>query len=303
LTAQYRAVCQGAFMTHTTKPVRLSGVHALKYLGLSEDDYVVIKAPIPGSILRVGTPLELKRYPDRPPEYLLLGTHYPAVQLIRAIQKQDPEIIERAVHSATHAGRRQLRKHKVSERDKAILDMAERGLTYVEIGERAGGIKRQRVKQILDRLANLGYGQADTREVRRQEREGLLAEARATYRSRDDAPLSRDHPMYKRLQLTRSRATANGIPFSISEADFAELPTHCPALGIELQYDGNRGKGAFDDSPSLDRIVPSLGYVPGNVVIISQRANRIKNDATVEELVKIAEFFSKLTGKTLDKTN
>lgn len=37
-------------------------------------------------------------------------------------------------------------------------------------------------------------------------------------------------------------------------------------------------------SPSLDKIIPSLGYVPGNVRIISARANLLKNDATVDEL-------------------
>ena len=40
----------------------------------------------------------------------------------------------------------------------------------------------------------------------------------------------------------------------------------------------------IDNSPNLDRIFPKKGYVPGNVRVISQRANRIKSDATVEEM-------------------
>lgn len=49
------------------------------------------------------------------------------------------------------------------------------------------------------------------------------------------------------------------------------------------------GPGPRDGSPTLDRIVPDKGYVRENVWVISGRANRIKNDATIEELELIAE--------------
>jgi hypothetical protein len=52
---------------------------------------------------------------------------------------------------------------------------------------------------------------------------------------------------------------------------------------------------AGDASPELDRIVPSLGYVKGNVLVVSRRANRIKTDATVEELQQVASFYAALT--------
>lgn len=45
---------------------------------------------------------------------------------------------------------------------------------------------------------------------------------------------------------------------------------------------------------SLDRIVPSLGYVPGNVAVISHRANRIKSDATADELRAVADWLDGL---------
>ena len=41
------------------------------------------------------------------------------------------------------------------------------------------------------------------------------------------------------------------------------------------------GGGAQNPAmPSIDRIIPSLGYVPGNVAVISLAANRIKSDCT-----------------------
>jgi len=49
-----------------------------------------------------------------------------------------------------------------------------------------------------------------------------------------------------------------------------------------------------ENSPSLDRIDSKKGYVPGNVMIMSWRANRIKNDGTAAEHKKIAEFLEKI---------
>jgi hypothetical protein len=51
-----------------------------------------------------------------------------------------------------------------------------------------------------------------------------------------------------------------------------------------------------DNAPTLDRINNSCGYVPGNVAVISWRANRIKCDATPEELRRIADYVTSLDG-------
>jgi hypothetical protein len=62
-------------------------------------------------------------------------------------------------------------------------------------------------------------------------------------------------------------------------------------LGIKINYEGNKGQRGFvNDSPSIDRLDSSLGYVKGNVKIICWRANRVKSDATVEELRAILNF-------------
>lgn len=46
-----------------------------------------------------------------------------------------------------------------------------------------------------------------------------------------------------------------------------------------------------DGSPTIDRIINDLGYVKGNVIVISWRANRIKSDATLAELKAIVAFY------------
>ena len=88
------------------------------------------------------------------------------------------------------------------------------------------------------------------------------------------------------LGRLKHRAAKAGIPFNLEREDII-IPTHCPILGIELKW--NQGKGYHPDSPSVDKINPKLGYVKGNVRVISARANLLKNDATVEELEKVLE--------------
>jgi hypothetical protein len=94
------------------------------------------------------------------------------------------------------------------------------------------------------------------------------------------------------FQGARARAKRAGLPFTITRKDII-IPSHCPILGIPLfKVTGKQGGG--DNSPSLDRIRPELGYVPGNVIVISMRANRIKSDATIQELRDIASFYATL---------
>lgn len=79
----------------------------------------------------------------------------------------------------------------------------------------------------------------------------------------------------------KRRAGKLGVPFTITKADIV-IPETCPLLGIVLKFD-NTAK-TKDSSPSIDRIDNTRGYVPGNVWVISWRANSIKRDACLEEL-------------------
>lgn len=84
------------------------------------------------------------------------------------------------------------------------------------------------------------------------------------------------------VQIASARAKRKNIDFSITPEDFLPI-THCPLLGIPLNF-SKRGKGTVDGSPTIDRIDSSQGYVPGNVWVISHKANRMKSDATIEQL-------------------
>lgn len=89
-------------------------------------------------------------------------------------------------------------------------------------------------------------------------------------------------------KAAKARAVRKGLEFTIGPEDIV-VPIHCPALGFELKVcDGK----AEDFSPSLDRIDNSKGYIKGNVQVISNKANRLKGDATKEDFRKMYDWMN-----------
>lgn len=100
---------------------------------------------------------------------------------------------------------------------------------------------------------------------------------------------------YRLLTEAKYRAKKRGLEFSIELEDVV-VPMVCPVFGIEMRSCGNGG-GPGDSSPTLDRIDSSKGYVKGNVWVISGKANRIKNNATLQDLRNlIAALEAKIGG-------
>lgn len=87
------------------------------------------------------------------------------------------------------------------------------------------------------------------------------------------------------ISKAKSRAKKKSLDFSITIEDIY-IPTHCPLLEIEICYCND---GLKENSPSLDRIDPTMGYVPGNVWVVSHRANTMKSDATAEQVFMLAK--------------
>jgi hypothetical protein len=94
----------------------------------------------------------------------------------------------------------------------------------------------------------------------------------------------------------RLRGRKRGFEATITPPDVT-WPSHCPVLGIELDYpklSGMRKSHAVRPNwPSLDRWDNTKGYVPGNVFVISYRANTLKNSATYNEILKVAKYLSR----------
>ena len=69
-----------------------------------------------------------------------------------------------------------------------------------------------------------------------------------------------------------------------------EYPKVCPVQGIKLGWKA-KGNGGQDNSPSLDRIDPTKGYIPGNVMIMSSLANKMKSNSTLEQKKIEARYY------------
>ena len=90
----------------------------------------------------------------------------------------------------------------------------------------------------------------------------------------------RRHRMH--INACRHRAKKNGLDFNLDDDDFV-IPDLCPILGLPLRRTWG-GSGNEDLTPSIDRVDNALGYVKGNTMVISKKANRIKSDMTLQEL-------------------
>jgi hypothetical protein len=113
------------------------------------------------------------------------------------------------------------------------------------------------------------------------------------YAAKNAEKLVKKHRLYYEKTIStrllgdaRKRANKLKLSFNLTEDDFV-IPTICPVLNIPIIIGT---KGRQNNSPSIDRIVPELGYIKGNICIISWRANRIKSDGTLSELKNIVKY-------------
>ena len=91
--------------------------------------------------------------------------------------------------------------------------------------------------------------------------------------------------------VAKARAKKYGIPFDLIEEDI-KIPEICPVFKKPFVFGFGNGRNSM--TPSLDRIVPSKGYIKGNIIVVSWRVNAIKNDATIKELEAITNFYKNL---------
>lgn len=107
--------------------------------------------------------------------------------------------------------------------------------------------------------------------------------------------IAKEDPVYSLFVRAKERAKKRNILFDIDKEYLKSIypkNNRCPILDIDFQLGFlNEIKKNRDYAPSLDRIIPSKGYVKGNLVIVSFIANRVKNNVSVETLEKIVNFY------------
>jgi hypothetical protein len=108
------------------------------------------------------------------------------------------------------------------------------------------------------------------------------------------------HPLRVRCQLLRrgmiNRAKTKKIAFDNTYFTVEYLidriikNNKCQCCGKELDISYKENRKFNDNSPSIDRVIPKLGYIKNNVAILCWRCNKHKQDSTAKELRMIADF-------------
>ncbi len=92
----------------------------------------------------------------------------------------------------------------------------------------------------------------------------------------------KNNPEYYLWKSAKKRSRDKQLDFNIEVSDII-IPQFCPLLNIPIVHKIGLGKRR-DNSPSLDRLDNSLGYVKGNIIVVSWRANFLKSDSEFQEL-------------------
>lgn len=107
-----------------------------------------------------------------------------------------------------------------------------------------------------------------------------------------------DDPRKWLLYSAKYRAKKQGVPFNLTKDDIV-IPKVCPIYGIPLVISKGR---PTDNSPSLDKLIPSLGYTKFNVNVISHLANKHKSDMSLQQMKLMLQWTqSKLKESLNDK--
>ena len=85
------------------------------------------------------------------------------------------------------------------------------------------------------------------------------------------------------FQAAKSRAKLKNLEFNITKEDII-IPNNCPIFGVTLNFENK------NNVPTLDRIDSGEGYIKGNIQVICFKANRLKNNGTIDEFKKIIYF-------------
>lgn len=103
---------------------------------------------------------------------------------------------------------------------------------------------------------------------------------------RDQRELKFKRPNFKLWSSAKRRAKQKGLEFDIEVSDIL-IPELCPILDIPLFFtEGQK----TPNTPSVDRVDNSKGYIKGNVKVISQKANTLKSSATLEQVRRIVKY-------------
>lgn len=124
-------------------------------------------------------------------------------------------------------------------------------------------------------------------EYRKKNKQKRSEQNKVMYQSSRKVKFQND-PQHYLWYVARTRSRQNGADFNIVKEDIL-IPEKCPILGLTL----TKGDGYLPNSMSLDRVDNTKGYIPGNIRVISRKANLMKSNLTIDVLEKLIKYIKK----------
>lgn len=147
------------------------------------------------------------------------------------------------------------------------------------------------------------YKRAHAADISAQRRAAYAADGGARSKAREHRRRRRD-PWAVRAQRMRAgmleRSRGCGVPFDAAYFSTALLKVwlgnnrNCSCCHVEMVVAPAASATERDRTPSVDRIVPVIGYIRGNVAIICWRCNNLKRDATADELQLVVNWMRRI---------
>ena len=142
------------------------------------------------------------------------------------------------------------------------------------------------------------YSRPEVKKLKKEYMKEYIKEYRSSpeniERIRQRDRLSNRTTIAGKLRKIKSRSKKINVEFNLTKEYLENIyPTDgmCPLLNIALNW---HSPPRHASTPSLDRIDSSKGYIKGNVQWVSWRANQLKNNATPEELLMLAQNYKKI---------
>jgi hypothetical protein len=99
-------------------------------------------------------------------------------------------------------------------------------------------------------------------------------------------------PRRRMIYGARQRSKRDGRECTLKPEDIKILQ-NCPVLGIELEsssIDNRKTSAELDNSHSLDRVNNLKGYTRDNVMVMSNKANKLKRDGDIDSILPVMTF-------------
>jgi hypothetical protein len=194
------------------------------------------------------------------------------------------------IHHQDYTELKRKRKHKRDVEREAKLK--EFGLATIPIPDNeplSDVVRASRIRLLSYEYAKRQHGLTDEQIVENQRLRNKKKEAK---RPKGEAR-SIDQYLRRKITNIKGKCRKHNIPCDISAEDFT-MPEVCPVYGIKMVW----GSDLADGTPSFDRFDPNGGYVKGNVRIISLKANRLKSNATIDDLKAVIAWMESIEQST-----